>query len=306
MKPEEQEVRYGPWIDTSGHEKFQVIDRPPMCQVNKVMKVRRNFTADTLEVRTIRFEDTIRPVPLKFDPPLQECGDNKTAFLYHWERMTFLFDLENPAKFPQIELLPDERRIIERFVSTARNLASYSAINFRGGSTLSSRKGEWSVKSNFPSHESFAGTSATFRQLHNDTEHASFIAARRELNTAIERLDSDVVTELRPVVKTWSKARASLMRTMASTQICEKLKPGQPDDAPRSLKGVVPEELIKTYNYGESLHWGDQKDAVADLENDIYNENFHKRCCIQAMLSLSHLYFGFAVLLEAALGVDQP
>jgi len=251
-------AKYGPWIDMAhSNSRYLSVGRGPMNFVYQFTRYRKNLTANTDEFQSVAQEDTIHPVELKFPAPLQEFGTQAKGFIHHWEKMTYLFDLPDPSNFPRLRLNPDERDVLLRFVTTCRHLAGYSAINAGGGISLRSNgPDDWSVYSDFPSHEAFTGLSGTFRQLHNDKEPGSYVKVRKIIKDAIRHLDADEVARTRVLVKLWSKARGELMQKMVSTLVCEKLRPDVPDDAPRTMMGVDPDQVIRIYNYGDSLHWG--------------------------------------------------
>ncbi len=273
----------------------------------KFTEYRQNIKNKTVEFRTIPLEDTIRPVELKFNPPLQDFGTNPSAFQYHWERLTFYFNLPNPADFPKLPLSGQDKDIVDRYIATCRNLAGYTEINdASGGMNVKSEKGSWTLTANLPTHQEFTGISATFRQIHSDKENASFIAARRAIEQSIRILeDEESQQKTRAVIKEWSRARQALSKKMLETLICEELMATAPPETPRSLQGIEPDKIITTYNYGETLHWGNYREALKGLEDDPNNEKFHKICCIHSIAQLSHLYFGFAELCASACGYAQ-
>ncbi len=292
-------------------DKYISIEDGPMSFVFKMTGTRKTDGGKTLSVKSIPLEDTIRPVALKFDPPLASDGTDPTCFDYQWQQLTYLFDLDDPSTFLNVldALSDDDKQLLVRYVQTCRNLAGYSIINSKATFSMSSKekaKG-WTVRADLPSHQEFSGFSATFRQLHNDGEPASFVKAWNIINRALNDvgLGETELDDARAVLKAWKKARASLMKKAPATLICEKLNPNLKDEHPRTLKGVVPEELIRSFNYGDTLHWGDNREQLAQLTDDPFNANFHKFCCASTMTSLSHLYFGFAVLVAAALGVPD-
>ncbi|UOG23758.1 hypothetical protein MTX80_23455 (plasmid) [Gordonia amicalis] len=286
-----------------------LIEDGPLCFVFEITK--DEIVDGHRRLTSIPVEDTIRPVPLKFDPPLRSDGTNAKGFNYHWEQLTYLFDLPDPSTFISVvkALAEEDARLLIRFVNTCRSLAGYSIINSDAAFGMSSKgksKG-WTVRADLPSHEEFSGFSATFRQLHNDGEAASFVKAANIVGAALGELglDEDELASSRAVLKSWRKARASLTKKAAATLICEKLNPNLKDEHPRTLKGIVPEDLIQNFNYGDTLHWGNKRQELADLTADPFDADFYKFCCSTTMVSISHLYFGFAVLVAAALGVPD-
>lgn len=79
-----------------------------------------------------------------------------------------------------------------RFAEISRRLAGYSATNGTGGLTIEyQREGQWSIKVEHPSEEAFAGTSASFRQLHSACEEASYDKVKGILFKSAKRVPSD-------------------------------------------------------------------------------------------------------------------
>lgn len=300
------EQKLGP-IEPPFEDKYVSIDRDPLCFVAKITGVQRNYTDETIIVHTTSLEDTIRPVDLKFPAPMSKHGKSSKGFEYHWQTLTYLFGLNDPREFSSLRahVSDDDLQTVARYYEMCRNLAGYSIISRDGSFKLTSDGGEWSVAADLPSHEAFAGFSATFRQIHNDMENASFVKVWNILNKAASGLEDADAATARVVLKSWKKARSQLMQKMAATLVCERLLPQAPDDAPKTYKGIVPDDLIKAYNYGDSLHWGDQRETLASLTDDPYNRNFHKHACGVAMTQLSHLYFGFAELAMGAMRQAQ-
>ncbi|OBH66733.1 hypothetical protein A5684_06185 [Mycobacterium intracellulare] len=262
-----------------------------------------NLSRETLELKWTPVEDTIHPRSLPFDPPLQQYGvGDAKGFRHHWEKLDYVFGLPDPHVFPQIPLLKEDRVNVERYIRMCRRLAGFSVIN--DGSTLSvgSDGQGWHVRVvDPPSDESFLGTSAAFRQLHNDGEPASFIKVSNALFKAIKTLPEDQQTALRATVKQWRTARDKLQRHTLQTLTA--LKAGNATlDNPVSYGNVHPEELIRAFNYGDSLHFGSERTQLDDFLADSRHEAYYTYAALNSIVGLSHLYFGFAVLLDRAIG----
>ncbi|ABK69428.1 hypothetical protein [Mycobacterium avium] len=263
-----------------------------------------NLSRETLSFTTVPVEDTIHPRPLPFEPPLQQYSNGDTkGFRHHWEKLDYVFGLPDPYVFPTIPLLEDDQVAVERYIRMCRRLAGFSVINH--GSTLSvgsDADGVWHVHVvDPPSDESFLGTSAAFRQLHNDGEPASFINASNALFKAMKTLPEDQQTAIRGTVKQWRSARSKLQKHTLQTLTA--LKAGNATlDNPVSYGNINPEELIRTFNYGDSLHFGSERSQLDDLLVDPRHEAYYRYAALSSIIGLSHLYFGFAVLVDSAIG----
>lgn len=281
---------------------FGVIECDPIYIAFRA--VEKKVESSGIRHKIIKLEDTIHPRPLSWPVPLIEIAGNKADFRRHWEKINYVFDLPDPALVPELELSGHERALLKRFAATCRQLSSYSAFADRGGSLkIVMEDGQWSVHPDLPRHESFSGLSATFRQLHNDGEEASYRKVYSILGKASGRLPNDVSLSSRGVLKKWNSARQSLNQSMLETLVCEKVL-GSADRKGQkvTMEGIRPDELIKTFNYGDSLHWGKEKERLAELTADPAQEAFHRFFVTDAMITLGHFYFGFSVVASSALG----
>jgi len=184
-----------------------------------------------------------------------------------------------------------------------RRLAGFSVINDDSGLSVGVDHGDdWHVRViNPPADESFLGASAAFRQLHNDGETASFTNAYNALFKVMKTLPEDQQLVIKETVPQWRAARAKLMNHTLQTLTA--LKAGNATlDNPVSYGNINPDELIRTFNYGDSLHFGDAKDHLDNLLAQPFHEAYYKYAALLSIVGLSHLYFGFSVLLNSALG----
>ncbi|WP_157792741.1 hypothetical protein [Rhodococcus opacus] len=277
------------------------IERGAMKFLMKLTHAAPNPLGESASLQMISYEDSIHPVDLRFDPPLIEHGLNASAFRYQWEKLTYMFDLPDPASFPKLEIDEADEPILSRFVEVCRRLAGYSAINDSSRLMFESKgESDWTVTAEHPSDEAFAGTSVFFRQLHNSGDEASYDKVKGILFKSARRLPPDQFSRFKAQMTFWDDARKALMNKMLATLVCEKAaSPNAPADFPFSYKGVNPAELIVTYNYGDSLHWGTHKERFVELTADPTNAVFYKYSCLIAMVVLSHFYFGVAEIIES-------
>jgi hypothetical protein len=107
------------------------VERGPSTFMYKIQGAKRDPGTGNLNVEMIPLQDTIRPVQLKFPPPFRDLASNPKGFAHHWEPLTYLFNLDDPADFPVIRqaLNAVKCEIADRFVTTCRTLATYSLIN---------------------------------------------------------------------------------------------------------------------------------------------------------------------------------
>lgn len=269
----------------------------------KLTDAEDNPLTETVTIHSIPYQDSIHPYPLKFDPPLIGYATGESnGFAHHWEKLTYAFDLPDPSDFPQLPLEPEDRDILQRFVSVCHDLAGYSVINDEAALRLSSTGGgNWSVKADLPSREAFGGTSVALRQLHSNQEPASFDKVEGRLFKATRLLDQHVQSRLRSIMSQWVDARGQLMNHTLPTVVCQKLS-GAPPGHPISFRDVNPEDLLLTFNYGDTIHWGDRRERLVELTADPYYEAYYKDAVVISIAGLAHLYFGFSTLARRALG----
>lgn len=278
----------------------------PSIQLSlKITERALNVSRNTLEFKAIPAYDTVHPRQLGFDPPLQEYGkDGAKGFRHCWEKLDYVFGLPDPSAFPQIALQGEDRESVERFIQMCRRLARFSVINDDARLLVGTDRGtsDWHVRVvDYPSDESFLGASAAFRQLHNDGESASFTNAHNALFKVMKTLPEEQQTAIKETVLQWRAARGKLMNHTLQTLTAAKVA-NATLDKPLSYGNIKPDELIRTFNHGDSLHFGDTKGQLVDLFADKHYEAYYKYAALLSIGGLSHLYFGFAVLLDSALG----
>jgi hypothetical protein len=254
------------------------------------------------------FEGLIHPRPLAFDPPLIEHGvGENNGFVHRWEMLSYAFALPDPADFPALAGLTDvDKTVLSRYAKVCRRLAGYSALNDETGLSWSVKKGgQPDVKLSFPTEEAFGGTSLAFRQLHSDDETASFSRTKGSLMKAIKLLPPDEQEASKRIVTQWAKARGKLMNRLLEDIVATKVgaedENPAPADFPFSYCNIDPQKLILIFNYGDTIHFSGEQESLSELLEVEANAAYYKHAVLLAITSLSHLYFGFAVLAEAAM-----
>lgn len=272
----------------------------------KIIDKKLNPLLGTISFNMVPYHDTIHPYPLVFDPPLLEYAnpEGRAGFHHRWEKLTFAFNLPDPTLFPKLEGLNDDDRVIaERFVHVCKRLARFSAVNGESRLNLSGNENGYdTIALDFPSDESFTAAALAFRQLHSGQEPASFDKVKGRFFKAISQLPADSRERYKSVMRRWVSARGKMMNQLLETIVCRKIAPnGGPDDFPYSFYNVRPEKLILTFQYGDIIHFSGERENLASLTENEVNEAYYKYAVLLAITGLSHLYFGFALLIEAAL-----
>ncbi|MBL3737096.1 hypothetical protein [Mycobacteroides abscessus] len=274
----------------------------------KIVNKKLNPLLNIITLDLVPYEGTIHPYPLAFDPPLIEHATTdagRKGFRHIWEKLNYAFALPDPTQFPGLPALTAEDRVIlERFVQMCRRLAGYSAINddsrlsykFNG----SIENTEYNI--DYPSEESFAAAAVCFRQLHSGREAAPFDKAKGRLSKAVQQLPEKHRSSANDILEQWKAARGKLMTELLDTIVCRKAAPpNPPPNFPISYYNIHPEDLITTFQYGDVIHFTDRRENLKTLTENSTNAAYYRYAVLLAITALSHLYFGFALLIEAAM-----
>jgi hypothetical protein len=294
------------WKDLQNAEMI-TIEHYDFKSLVKITGKRLNPLLNTITVELTPYEATIHPYPLAFDPPLIEHAteNGPNGFRLTWEKLNFAFALPDPAQFPSLPALTDEDRVIlGRFVLVCRRLAGYSAISSDSCLSFASRGGpnESDINLDFPSDEAFSAASLCFRQLHSGNEDASFDRVKGRLSKAVQQLAEGDRADATAILEQWKSARGKLMNQLLETLVCRKAAPPNPPaDFAFSYSNIHPESLIKTFQYGDLIHFSDERENLRLLTKHRANDAYNRYAVLLAISGLSHLYFGFALLIEAAL-----
>lgn len=269
----------------------------------------QNPLLNVITIDLVPYEGTIHPYPLAFEPPLIEhaTGNGRNGFQLIWEKLNFAFGLPDPGLFPVLPALTaEDREIAGRFVKVCRRLAGYHAINCDSRltySTTGGSDGKGEINVDFPSDESFTGTAVAFRQLHSNQESAPFDKVKGRLSRAVQQLSDPDRAVAKDVLEQWKRARGRLMNELLHTTVCRKAAPPNPPaDFPLSYSNIHPESLITTFQYGDVVHFSAERENLKRLTEIAANDAYHRYAVLLAITGLSHLYFGFALLVEAAMG----
>ncbi|GJO38634.1 hypothetical protein NJB1604_06130 [Mycobacterium marinum] len=293
-----------------GEPHFMTINHGPdrrNVSCRKITETIVNPLTKMVTLNSTAVEDTIHPVPLAFAPPYRDlaAAGGAKGFQHIWEKLTYAFALPDPAQFPVLPgLAAEDRDALAKYVTGCRKLAGYSAIAHGGGFKMQSTNGNWTVTPDFPDDELTVAAAARFRQLNNQGESTAFTTASDLIIKTAKVQDPDLI----PVVSKWRKARGALLHRTIATIICDTLLPKgpRPDDFV-SFGNLRPEDLFNTYFYSDFLHVGDNAGQLIDINSEDGNAAYHMFGFLTSMSALAHLYFGFSVLVEHALGsVSAP
>lgn len=241
---------------------------------------------------------------LRFPPPYIELSIRPSEFENYWGQLGYAFELPDPNLFPALkEPLKDaDRSAIARYVESCRELATYSLLGSDRHQRLSMAEGKpVSLNYTMSPKEILRGYAILFRQLHAKDE-ASYEVVKSILASSLNREDDAVRFTGLDYIRQWSRARAKLLQfslmEIVQMKVLQEERPGS--DVPLPENSHTPSELISMFQYGEYIHWGNKREEhAAILQFPVYAKllelKFH-----EVQIGLSHFYFGFAKLAEAA------
>jgi hypothetical protein len=249
--------------------------------------------------------------PLRFPVPRLADAIAKDGFEFYWAQLQVIFDFADPAKFPELPTKPtgDDLRVLERFATKSRDLATSTVLNADGDVSISVADDGQSeqVTSNLPAPDAIAGFAAVFRQFYAD-ERAGFKAASGILmRAALDTTDGDAGRRIEEL-KLWGRSVGALKsksveRLVHEYLATEGLFPALPPEEAANYPDLeIPQQAISAYFYGEHLHWGDKSIILDQRAKDPVNEALFLLGFLTAASGLSHVFIGYGVLIDAALG----
>lgn len=245
---------------------------------------------------------------LRFAPPYLEYASEPDGFYFHWRKLQYAFALSDPAKFPAIPgaLDSQDRDAVKRYVKACKELATYSLLNHGGGITVTATPEGETLAVDSPSKEALRGFAVLFRQIHSDgNEPASFKVVRSVLSKTSAKADDEHVKARLGLIKRWHGARSQLLQHSLSDIVASKIQEAHLAQAvPAIQREHSPAQLLDLFNYGEYIHWGDQRAKHAALFQDEVGGALTEFGFQQILIELAHFYFGYAKLLETAFGGD--
>ncbi|CAL9296414.1 hypothetical protein SUDANB52_02536 [Streptomyces sp. SudanB52_2052] len=64
---------------------------------------------------------------------------------------------------------------------------------------------------------------------------------------------------------------------------------------------VKPEALVRLFQYGDLIHWGEGAEELGHLSNDEFNHAWNTLRYLEIVIQLSHFYLGYSLLAKAAI-----
>ena len=241
--------------------------------------------------------------PLPWRPPGVRFATDPTGFQFWWRQLTYAFDLPNPSAFPPLpEPFPDvEATRAARFVYVTESLAASAAVSSPGGITMSPafHGEEEIIQTDFPPVDAQVGFAGLLRQCHNASEPASFKHVHNALWLAASSAQDQEAPERITAIKDWHRAIKSLRRNSLDQLIRDKLVREEGCGIFAWQEEMSPEQLLRTFNYGDLIHWGDGRVSLS-TSDDEFAVVYQRYEFLRAGLGLAHIYIGFGELVRAA------
>lgn len=269
----------------------------------------------TIQVRAVAFSALIQDRPLPWPTPMRELLRAPESGDFVWRRLHYVFGLDDPRGFPAVTLpLTDEEEVVlRRFVAQARRLAGTAFLGASDSVTINipdaDDVGEEVIEQDLSDPDVTTGHMVFLRQCYAGDEEASFSKVRKILEHRLHEAGATLALE---ILKRWRKAHAQLLNRTLEEHVQERmvkegLMPGDtigPDGETHSAivrSPASPRELLQTLWYGDQIHWGKHREALAVIRADPFWESMWEMAAREASTELAHFYLGFALLLESAL-----
>lgn len=241
---------------------------------------------------------------MRFAPPVSPKGDRLVA-QNAWRRLQFALDMKDPGEFPsKVELNSGERATLIRFRNVANDLGDSSVINGDWNFHATFRPGQVDeVRGELPSNLEMAGFASYLRQCDVQHEGASFNKVHKLLGKGLRSLSETEQEWGGAVLKSWRRARRQMKSQFVDQLVIERLAISG-KTAPESIPNYpwTPEWLMKSFNYGELIHWGNRRE---ELETVTSLPPGHRRYVefrfFEAAQYFGHFYLGVAGLIDQAL-----
>jgi hypothetical protein len=183
-----------------------------------------------------------------------------------WKFLQYVFQLDDPRDFPVLAgatWSERERRVLDRYVSHARDLADANVLTARNGYKvhLATLDSEPEITETMSRRDVTVGFLTMFRQCYAPDEEASFARAHDLVAREVHRVGGE--TEIR---KAWRRAHATLRHThldhlVLVRAVADKWVPEHlaERNASHPSQTDSPEQMIATLFYGDATGATDER-----------------------------------------------
>jgi hypothetical protein len=269
----------------------------PEDQVTKRKKSTNNSTSsETITVHTETFRTWLLRRTSSTPAPLEMYAQQAEAFQDWWKMLRAVFHVPDPSSFPIATYDDGEVDLLERFIHTARDLASMTVLSFDGGVTFN-HTGE--VERTLPPSDSIRGALVTLRQLDSPDEDASFSKVWKIVNRRLYDVDARGASRHRRYRLIQNKLLDGYLVKMADVQSCV-LQEFDTKLAMSIYHAGRPRDVINEAMYTGHVHWNRKRastGAMGRTKDEVLAASFEMDM-FYAMMQLSHWKFVYAEFLE--------
>jgi hypothetical protein len=256
-----------------------------------------------VHVRAAGPEGLLEDMPLPFEPPLIDLADEPDGYRYWWRQILYVFDIDDPRLAPSLPVpLPaSDLDLVERFVSTSRDLAESGVVSSVGGADISidDATGEESVVVDFPRRDLQAGFTTFLRQCQGPTDEARFdVVYGRLRRAAVAASDTRAQERIRQL-DVWRDVVKAVRNKSLNQLVRDRLVAEEDWKIWDYHEPVKPEEIVRRLNYGDLIHWGRTRGMIAKASEDEYMAAMQRTEFFNAALGLAHASIGFGEFARA-------
>lgn len=254
-----------------------------------------------IQVHASTAESVISTMPLRWEPPRVQLARDSEAARHWWRQLLYAFDIEDPRTVPPLPeaLSTGDAATSERFVYVSAALAQSNVLSSNVSITVTPGAGE-EVLAQFPPIETQTGFSALLRQCDRPNEPASYRHVHAILWRANELDRDDLRRAARQrALEGWSALIKSLHRRSLNQLVRDKLVAVEGWRIFEYVEDLSPEALIRAFNYGDLIHWGDRRPELAT--GDALSVADQRFAFLSASVGLAYALIGFGELVRAAI-----
>ena len=253
-------------------------------------------------------------VPDSPSHPLRHMASSIEGFDYYWKLLQFVFEIGSihSVKPLNCALVPSDLRVLKRYVTACKKIASSEILNREQSYTFSfGQTQSVTVEADRSTEEVTRGFSALFRQIANENDEASFSKALSIVNRVNEQVADGDRDDRRVQLAEWRKRQGQLKGNHLRHLVWDKLvaqgkmsatldfPDGRSVSAKPDSDAPQPKELIRVFQYGELIHWGDAESELAAYFESPETEALRTGQFLHAAAGLAHFYMAFASFLVA-------
>jgi hypothetical protein len=236
---------------------------------------------------------------------MAEHSPDPTRPEFAWRTLQFCFDFPDPASVRRssVELEVEELEVASRFVEKSESLARspFLAHPTRMSVKVDIRDGRQTeeIETDFPNEESERGFLALLRQFAHADETASF----KRVQDIAMRTDNSEGSPNGETLRAWGKYHRKLLARTPTAWTYRKVLSNMPEEAIPHQRDPRVDQLLRTYFYGEVIHFGEGRDDLARLSPDAFWAANNRMTLYEGASGLAHFYMGYATVVANIYGL---